>query len=374
MTNLKKGITMKRVVSTITIWSLVMALNVTGVLWTFYKGVTSNFQWASNYTFSGAYGYGYGYDDTTWDYNTYGYGQDATYVDPNTGSNSGWSSSGWSSVKHMDVCNNGGDNSWDYYDWKCGNNTSSENSEENKNSENSEENKNSENSEEKNNQKTTDSTITESENAVTDSILGGKITIKDGIATMNGCNFPLKKHTFLDDNKTFATKYIALLQRLGIVHGRDGNGKFFVPESNTTRFEFIKMTERVFCLDYSNVDDSNLPFTDVTKGTWQGRVAQEALNAGLVTSKNTSFRGNDSISRIEAIKVLTLAAKMNVTATNSTVFTDVNINWMKKYAEAVRKAGIVNGQTVNGKLILEPLRNIKRSESAKIIVKTIWAK
>jgi hypothetical protein len=39
------------------------------------------------------------------------------------------------------------------------------------------------------------------------------------------------------------------------------------------------MTERVFCLDYSNVDDSKLPFTDVTKGTWQSRVVQEALNA-----------------------------------------------------------------------------------------------
>jgi len=134
------------------------------------------------------------------------------------------------------------------------------------------------------------------------------------------------------------------------------------------------MTERVFCLDYTNVDDSNLPFTDVTKGTWQGRVAQEALNAGLVTSNNSLFRGNDSISRIEAFKVLTLAAKMTVTPTTTTVFTDVHIDWMKKYAEAVRTAGIANGQTINGNLVLEPLRNITRAESSKVIVKAIWTK
>ena len=62
-----------------------------------------------------------------------------------------------------------------------------------------------------------------------------------------------------------------------------------MPESDTTRFEFLKMTERIFCLDYSNVDDSNLPFTDVIKGTWQGRVAQEAVNSGLVTTNNSKF-------------------------------------------------------------------------------------
>jgi hypothetical protein len=65
---------------------------------------------------------------------------------------------------------------------------------------------------------------------------------------------------------------------------------------------------------------------------------------------------------------------MNVAPTNTTVFTDVKIDWMKKYAEAVRKAGIANGQTVNGKLVLEPLRKIKRSESSKVIIKSLYIK
>ncbi len=362
MSNLKSKITLKRVISAATVWVLLMALNVTGVLWTFYRVINDVIiQPAGTATIGSNWGYGYGYEDGEY---TYGYGY-GSYSSPSTwggGGGGGWSSTPTCTDSKL-VCKESGG----VYKLFRKSGVSCRNGNLGKvctpTSENTVD----------DGEETTPTEPSETGELTSEELLWGRITVSNGVATLNGqCSFPLKPHTFLDDDDTFATKYITLLQKLGIVHGRDGNGALFVPESNATRFEFIKMTERVFCLDYSNVDDSNLPFTDVTKGTWQGRVAQEALDAWLVTSANPLFRGNDDISRIEAFKVLTLAAGMTVTPTNTTVFTDVNIDWMKKYAEAVRTAGIANGQTINGNLVLEPLRNITRAESAKVIVKGIW--
>jgi len=47
---------------------------------------------------------------------------------------------------------------------------------------------------------------------------------------------------------------------------------------------------------------------------------------------------------------------------------------MKKYVETAKNAGIANGQNVNGKLIFEPLRNITRAESSKVIINGVKAK
>jgi len=67
MSNLTSKITLKRVISAATVWTLLMALNVTGVLWTFYNGIT-NFSSTATYTFDSNYGYGYGYDDELGEY------------------------------------------------------------------------------------------------------------------------------------------------------------------------------------------------------------------------------------------------------------------------------------------------------------------
>ncbi len=204
--------------------------------------------------------------------------------------------------------------------------------------------------------------------------LGGKITVSNGVATLNSCNFVVKRHTFLDDDTTFATKYITTLQELGIVNGRDGNGQLFMPQSNTTRTEFLKMTLRIFCKDYSSTGTAGLPFSDVNKNDWKAKVIAKALSEGLITANNSKFRPNDAISRIEAIKILTLASGLEVNPTNTTVFTDVSTDWMKKYVEAAKNAWIINGQTVNGKLIFEPLRSITRAEASKIIINGVKIK
>jgi len=204
--------------------------------------------------------------------------------------------------------------------------------------------------------------------------LDGKISVSNGVATLNSCEFVVKKHTFLDDDATFATKYITTLQELGIINGRDGNGQLFMPESNTTRTEFLKMTLRLFCKDYSSTNTSGLPFVDVNKLDWKAKVIAKALSENLISANNSNFRPNDAISRIEAIKILTLVSGLNITPTNTTVFADVKVSWMKKYVEAARSAGIVNGQTVNGKLIFEPLRSITRAEASKIIINGVKTK
>lgn len=174
---------------------------------------------------------------------------------------------------------------------------------------------------------------------------------------------------FTDINNSFAKDYINKLKDLWVVNGRDSEWKIFAPKSNTTRSEFLKMTLKLFGKDYSTTDVSSLTFSDVSKTSWQAKVVAKAVSEGIVSTANSKFRPNDSISRAEAVKILLKVAWIEASEVSTSSFSDVS-GWATKYVEQAKKSGIVNGQTVNGKLMFRPSDSITREEVAKVIVKT----
>lgn len=187
------------------------------------------------------------------------------------------------------------------------------------------------------------------------------------ITTVDG-----KKAVFSDISNSFALKYIASLTALGVVNGyEDGT---FRPENNASRAEYLKMVLKAMKVDYSNADTSALTFKDVEKDSWIAKVVVKAVELKMI-SANENFRPNDSVSRAEAMKMLLNSAKVEVKDVETTDFTDVNVkSWEAKYIQKAKELGVVNGQTVNEKLVFKPFTNITRAEVSKIVVKTMEIK
>lgn len=175
---------------------------------------------------------------------------------------------------------------------------------------------------------------------------------------------------FSDISTTFAKDYIAKLAAAGVINGyEDGT---FRPENNASRAEYLKIVLKAKWVDYSAADVSKLTFKDVSKDSWIAKVVVKAGELGLIDTTNANFRPNDSITRAESMKMLLNAAWVEVTATETSSFSDVNAKWWEaKYIETAKAKWIVDGQTVNWKLVFRPFSNITRAEVSKIVVKTI---
>lgn len=361
MSNLKSKITLKRVISAATVWTLLMALNVTGVLWTFYNGIT-NFSSTATYTFDSNYGYGYGYDDVLGEY-TYGYGYGATEDEEEeevvNNSNSGGGGGGWYTATCTDsnlVCKetNGVYKLFRKTGVSCKNgnlaNTCIPTAE--------------------NTVDSTDVTVVTPTTPSTETP-----TVTNPTIDSDSCTFPDLTVAYSDTANNWAVAYINDLSNKGIMNGNTSGllnpVGVFEPWRETTRTEFLKIALRSYCYEYINEDTSSLTFTDVDKSTWQARVIDLWVDLGIVTTDNSTFRPNDSISRIEAMKMLLKVAETRnaVYTVDSSVttsaFGDLTATWQAKYAEKARTLGII-ANNAN----FEPNRGIKRDESAKVVVKS----
>lgn len=173
---------------------------------------------------------------------------------------------------------------------------------------------------------------------------------------------------FPDIANSWAKCYIMYLYKIGVIDWKEWN---YLPQSPTTRAEFIKMILWASKIDYSNADTSTLKFNDVKKDSWQAKVVKTAIDNWLVDPNNTLFRPDEPISRIEALKVLLLAMDYKFEDNYEKTFVDLNEDWMIKYVEASKNMWLIEGQIVDWKPIFRPLDNITRAETSKITVKFI---
>lgn len=170
---------------------------------------------------------------------------------------------------------------------------------------------------------------------------------------------------FTDVENNWAQSYIETLADLGIV---DGNGDAaFEPERSVTRAEFLKMTLLAFGHSYDSSDASSVTFTDVDAAHWTANVVGRGQELGFIDGYGAGkFRPNDTITREEAIKMLINSAGIDVdTSVTTSSYSDVS-GWSAKYIEKARELGIIAAATN-----FRPTEDISRAESAKIIVKAI---
>ncbi len=194
-------------------------------------------------------------------------------------------------------------------------------------------------------------------------------TDSKNIETIKDVNIELKP-SFKDIDNSFAKDYIAKLQSLNIISWKDEKWEKFDPKWVVTRSEFLRMVLKSVNKDYSNVNISNLKFTDISKGSWQEKVVSKALSEWIINWNKEKFEPNKAISRIEALKIIILASRLEIKKLD-TKFADVNVDWMRKYVETAKENGIINWQLIDWKLLFRPNDSISREEVVKVLSKII---
>lgn len=177
---------------------------------------------------------------------------------------------------------------------------------------------------------------------------------------------------------------LILPDRTHIIRGYDdGNRTVFRPGQPVTRFEFLKMTVLSTCTKLRNsTDDERVNFSDVKNSTiinespdiaQRRKVIYTAVHHGIVKGyADGTFKPDAPVNRAEALKILSLAARLGTFASSGAVmlsFSDVTGDeWFAPYLVEAVSRSIVEGYPDGS---FGPERPITRVEATKIILLTV---
>jgi amidase len=172
--------------------------------------------------------------------------------------------------------------------------------------------------------------------------------------------------SFKDLQNHWSKDYVMTLHKHDAVSGYADNT--FGPDNYVTRAELVKIVLHAFDIA---VDDSIelKPFKDVYMDKWYAAYIAKAKELDIVGGfSDGTFRPDEKITRAAAMKILALAADVNLaSATNTSVdFKDVNQNdWYVEYLKYMVSNEIIGGYADN---TVKPAANITRAELSKIAV------
>lgn len=169
---------------------------------------------------------------------------------------------------------------------------------------------------------------------------------------------------FEDSATHWAKDYINRIYELGIVNGYDST--HFGPDNKITRAELTKVAMKAFNLvDENMVVDSN-PFPDVPATEWFAKYIKVAKDNKIVEGySDGTFKPNDHINRVDALKILLAASGLTINPTVIAPFPDVEKNiWYTAYVYFAYEQGFISGYTDG---TFGPGKDITRAEIAKIV-------
>lgn len=172
--------------------------------------------------------------------------------------------------------------------------------------------------------------------------------------------------SFGDTHSSLSKKYIEQLLKEGFL---DIKGKRLNPKWYMTRAEFLDILFQVHNIELKDTFSWKI-FHDLQEWTWQTRVAYTTYDLWISQGyEDATFRPNDNISRVQAIKyVLKLQNEELLDETSQ--FIDIKVPWMLKYANAAKKIWIVNGEKTPEGYKFYPENLITLEEAAKILYKS----
>ena len=164
----------------------------------------------------------------------------------------------------------------------------------------------------------------------------------------------------------WAVEYVNELFERGVVQGRSAGQ--FAPGDSLTRAEMVKIALESF--DYDIASSFQQVFPDVNSSDWFALYLVTARNSGIVAGyPDGTFKPNDPISRVEALKILLEASRLNLSDVPASTFTDVaRGQWFTPFVDFAYNRGIVSGKSPG---IFAPSDNVTRAEMAKMAVMTL---
>lgn len=192
--------------------------------------------------------------------------------------------------------------------------------------------------------------------------------------TNSWSNNNLWNNSFNDIDNSFAKEYIEKLLDLWLVQWYSDGS--FGPDREITRAEFLSITMKALKIDLTSTGTNK--FTDVDV-LWMEKYVIKAQELWIINGQTINwklvFRPNDSITRAEALSILFKAAKIDLDSDKTLEFKDKDFeNWMIPYIIKAQELWIINGQIINWELMFRPNSSISRAETAKIVVKFIEIK
>lgn len=161
-------------------------------------------------------------------------------------------------------------------------------------------------------------------------------------------------------------KYVEVLRKGGIVQGTV-TGKF-EPARNLTRGELVKIALNTFAIEVPDAVTTR-PFNDVSVSHWAAPYIEKARAIGIVSGyADGSFRPDNEINRVEALKILLLASGLNIEGDTMNFTDTIKGAWYTRYVSFAQSLGIIGGYADGS---FKPGNAIKRSEMAKIAVETL---
>lgn len=166
---------------------------------------------------------------------------------------------------------------------------------------------------------------------------------------------------FTDIVGHWAATYIDNLRLKGIV-----NGKFegtFAPDAQITRAELVKIVVNLYQLNKMDTI-SVKPFSDVEIDTWYATYIEAAKTAGVLEGySDGTFKPNQAISRVEALKILLVASRKDLAAEVSTFTDTAESDWYAMYINYAKAKGLIQGYADGS---FGPNKQITRGEFAKL--------
>lgn len=209
----------------------------------------------------------------------------------------------------------------------------------------------------------------------------------------NAClSYKMTDSTFPDLKNHWAENRIQTLQGVSILPNEtpllrgynNGSTSVFRPDQAVTRFEFLKMVMLSTCTKLWNTPQDGKPvFSDILSTSvinenddtaQKRRIVYSAVRYDIIQGyEDGTFRPNEQVNRAEALKILSLAARLDTFATVGgiipTPFPDVMPeDWFKSFIDHASQLGIINGYEDG---TFGPGKSISRAEAAKIMYETI---
>lgn len=106
----------------------------------------------------------------------------------------------------------------------------------------------------------------------------------------------------------------------------------FKPDNTITRIEALKIILSSFW--YKKIDNKASIFTDIDTKTWENAYLQRAISLSLVDAKNKTFSPSRNISKIEVLKMIILTKKIDLTKyklKNYTIKDVAKTDWYYSY-------------------------------------------